>query len=242
MGHPDLYESLILGLELVRYRVLHHDDFSVKYSGGPMHGSGGCTLLSLLILDEDKRHIRYISRVMCAAPLSESLERWKGPVSRALLAFNSMVTEVSNNLRNLVEMVLLAMCAHGDTDRLILDTKSWTQLSLKYQPFCKYGVNARLPFMRELDTTFGVLARCKVEEMMTKKRNEGYTVEKELNLVDIDDLKPLVSDLPKEVKRIYIFWDAVPPKCCKANYSLSVRLRRRILTEQHSWIIRSWET
>lgn len=69
---------------------------------------------------------------MCAAPLSETPERWNGPVSRALLAFNSMVTEVSNNLRNLVEMVVLAMCAHGDTDRLILDPKSWTQLGLKY--------------------------------------------------------------------------------------------------------------
>jgi hypothetical protein len=38
-GYPDLYESLFLGLELVRFKVLHHEDFSIKYSGGPMHGS-----------------------------------------------------------------------------------------------------------------------------------------------------------------------------------------------------------
>jgi len=39
-NYPDLYEALYLGLELLRQRVLHHEDFSVKYSGGAMHGSG----------------------------------------------------------------------------------------------------------------------------------------------------------------------------------------------------------
>jgi hypothetical protein len=40
VGYPELYESLYLGLELVRFKVLHHDDFSIKYSGGAMNGSG----------------------------------------------------------------------------------------------------------------------------------------------------------------------------------------------------------
>jgi Temperature dependent protein affecting M2 dsRNA replication len=39
-GHKDLYEPLCLGLELLRLKVLHHEDFSVKYSGAAMHGSG----------------------------------------------------------------------------------------------------------------------------------------------------------------------------------------------------------
>lgn len=87
--------------------------------------------------------------------------------------------------------------------------------------------------MRELDTTFAVLARCKVEQMMTKKRNEGFTVEKELSLVDVDDLKLLVANLPKEVERIYIFWDAVPPKRCTANHSFSLLSERRIQKGRH---------
>lgn len=39
-GRPELYESLYLGLELVRYKVLKHGEFSIKYSGGPTKGSG----------------------------------------------------------------------------------------------------------------------------------------------------------------------------------------------------------
>jgi len=39
-AHTDLYEALYLGLELLRLKALHHGDFSVKYSGAAMHGSG----------------------------------------------------------------------------------------------------------------------------------------------------------------------------------------------------------
>ena len=61
--------------------------------------------------------------------------QWRGPVSQAYLAFNSMVMEVSKNLRNLVEMVVLAMCVHGDVDRVGRDTFEWTKLGLMYFPF-----------------------------------------------------------------------------------------------------------
>jgi hypothetical protein len=39
-AHKDLHEALYLGLELLRLKVLHHEEFSVKYSGAAMHGSG----------------------------------------------------------------------------------------------------------------------------------------------------------------------------------------------------------
>ena len=39
-ARPDLFDSLYVGLELVRSKFLHHEDFSVKYTGGAIHGSG----------------------------------------------------------------------------------------------------------------------------------------------------------------------------------------------------------
>lgn len=44
--------------------------------------------------------------------------------------FNSMVMEVSRNLRNLVEMVVLAMCVHGDVDRMYFKTYDWTKIGM----------------------------------------------------------------------------------------------------------------
>ena len=53
-------------------------------------------------------------------------------MSKAYLAFNSMVMEVSRNMRNLVEMVVLAMSVHGDVDRIGRDVFEWTLLGMMY--------------------------------------------------------------------------------------------------------------
>jgi len=106
--------------------------------------------------------------------------------------------------------------------------------------------NDRLPFNRQFNTLFGVLARCKVEQMVTKKRNEKLTTHTELSLKELslkesslkestlkestlkestlkestllgaDDLKSLVPNLAIEVLRMYTLWDAV--------YSVMARL------------------
>jgi Temperature dependent protein affecting M2 dsRNA replication len=89
---------------------------------------------SNLIVDEDKRHVRYICRLACTTSVKTSPTVWRAPVSHAYLAFNSMVMEFSRNMRNLVEMVVLAMCVHGDVDRIGRDTFEWTKLGLMYFP------------------------------------------------------------------------------------------------------------
>jgi hypothetical protein len=130
--HKDLYEALYLALELVRLRVLHHEDFSVKYSGAAMHGNGKSQHFNTNGIDVEKNHIRFICRLACLASLAKPPYPWKGPVSLAYLAFNSMVMEVARNLRNLVEMVVLAMCVHGDVERFERPTFEWTKLGLMY--------------------------------------------------------------------------------------------------------------
>ena len=43
-----------------------------------------------------------------------------------------MATEVQHNLRNLLEMMVLAMCVHGDVDRLAKKSLEWTTLGMTY--------------------------------------------------------------------------------------------------------------
>jgi hypothetical protein len=45
-----------------------------------------------------------------------------------------MVMEVQRNLRNLVEMMTLAMCVHGEVDRPSKKAEDWTDLGLAYVP------------------------------------------------------------------------------------------------------------
>jgi hypothetical protein len=90
------------------------------------------TLWSVLTVDVEKAHIRFICMIACLASLTVTPSPWLGPVSQAFLAFNSMVMEVSRNLRNLVEMTVLAMCVHGDVDRVSRKALDWTKLGMMY--------------------------------------------------------------------------------------------------------------
>ena len=130
--YPDLYDPLYLGLELFRLKALNHDEFSIHYPGEPKHGTGKSCPVVKLSLDEERNHIRLLSRVASLTTLTKTPYPWKGPVSKALLAYNSMVTEVQRNIRNLIEMVLLSMCAHGDVNRLSKKPHEWTAFGMQY--------------------------------------------------------------------------------------------------------------
>lgn len=112
-------------------------------------------------------------------------------------------------MRNLVEMVVLAMSVQGDIVRIGREVFEWTQLGMMYSfPFCSI-IDSRLPFGKELNTTLAILTRCKLEETMCRKRNEGISVEKELSLVEVDTVQSLVPDVTVEIGRMYALWDAV---------------------------------
>ena len=83
------------------------------------------------MLDDEKKHIRYVCRLACTASLAAPRERWEGPISRTYLAFHSMVTELQTHLRSLVEMVTLSMCVHYDVLRTDRPNIEWTQIGLK---------------------------------------------------------------------------------------------------------------
>ena len=112
-------------------------------------------------------------------------------------------------MRNLVEMVVLAMAVHGDVTRIGREVSEWTQLGMMYSLPLSSSADDRLPFGKELNTTLAILTRCKLEETIGRKRNEGISVEKELSLVEVDSVQSLVPDVTVEIGRMYALWDAV---------------------------------
>ena len=112
-------------------------------------------------------------------------------------------------MRNLVEMVVLAMSVHGDVTRIGREVFEWTQLGMMYSLSLSSIADNRLPFGKELNTTLAILMRSQLEETMSRKRNEGISVEKELSLVEVDSVQSLVPDVTVEIGRMYALWDAV---------------------------------
>lgn len=80
-------------------------------------------------LEEDKTFNMLVSRVACIGKLQHKNIGYSGPLSRQLLCYRSLVSEVRSALRNLVEVTLASLLLSGEADR---DRNDWSELGLKY--------------------------------------------------------------------------------------------------------------
>ncbi|EIT82188.1 XPG I-region protein [Aspergillus flavus] len=135
----NLEEATFLAIEMVRFGVLNAKQWFAHVSGGPMRGS-----------DEDKNFNILVSRVACIAKLQHKSIGYSGPLSRQLLCYRSLVSEVRATLRNLIEVVLTGLLLSGDADR---DRDDWTGLSVK------------LPFIDDNDCGLGIAVRTYLDDL-----------------------------------------------------------------------------
>ena len=71
-----------------------------------------------------------VSRLACLGKIRHDSKRWSGPLSRHLLAYQSIISNMQGSLRDLMEMILAAMFLDGSVDR---DRNDWTEISLGYE-------------------------------------------------------------------------------------------------------------
>ena len=77
-------------------------------------------------LDIDKRNCMLVSRLACLGKFRHEPKGWSGPLSRHLLAYQSIISNVHKSLRDLLEMLLAAMLLEGLVDR---DRNDWAEFS-----------------------------------------------------------------------------------------------------------------
>ena len=81
--------------------------------------------------EDDKTFNMLVSRVACVAKLQHKSIGYSGPLSRQLLCYRSLISEVRSALRNLIEVVLAGLLLSGDANR---DRNDWTEMAIKYVP------------------------------------------------------------------------------------------------------------
>lgn len=109
-----------------------------------------------------------VSRVACIAKLQHKAIGYSGPLSRQLLCYRSLVSEVRSALRNLVEVVLASMLLSGEADR---ERKDWPELGIKYVLswialwFSFLTRHSRLPFIDDNDCGLGIAVRTYLDDL-----------------------------------------------------------------------------
>ncbi|RDW62993.1 MKT1 family protein [Aspergillus mulundensis] len=140
-----LEEATFVAIELLRFGVLNAEQWFSHVSGGPMRGS-----------DEDKSFNMLISRVACVGKLRHKNIGYSGPLSRQLLSYRSLITEVRATLRNLIEISLVSLLLSGDANR---DRNDWTELAIRQV------WHSGLPFIDDNDCGLGIAVRTYLDDL-----------------------------------------------------------------------------
>ncbi|KAJ5160033.1 uncharacterized protein N7482_007037 [Penicillium canariense] len=135
----NLEDAIFLAIEMLRMDLLNTKHWFSHVSGGPMRGS-----------EEDKTFNMLVSRVACIAKLQHKAIGYSGPLSRQLLCYRSLISEVRSALRNLVEVVLTGLLLSGDADR---DRNDWVEMGIK------------LPFIDDNDCGLGIAVRTYLDDL-----------------------------------------------------------------------------
>ncbi|KAJ5607342.1 hypothetical protein N7537_003961 [Penicillium hordei] len=135
----NLEESIFIAIEMIRLGLLNTKNWFSHVSGGPMRGS-----------EDDKTFNMLVSRVACVAKLQHKSIGYSGPLSRQLLCYRSLISEVRSALRNLIEVVLAGLLLSGDADR---DRNDWTEMAIK------------LPFIDDNDCGLGIAVRTYLDDL-----------------------------------------------------------------------------
>ena len=103
------------------------------HQGTDQVGADAWRLTACILLtsapDIDKRNAMLVSRVACLGKIRHSATAYSGPLSRHMLAYHSIVSNVHASLRDLLEMIVAAMFLEGLVDR---DRDDWVDISLGY--------------------------------------------------------------------------------------------------------------
>ncbi|KAJ6113118.1 XPG N-terminal [Penicillium capsulatum] len=135
----ELEEAIFIAIEMLRFDLLNTKGWFSHVSGGPMRGS-----------EEDKTFNMLVSRVACIAKLQHKSIGYSGPLSRQLLCYRSLISEVRYALRNLIEVVLAGLLLSGEADR---DRSDWSELGIK------------LPFIDDNDCGLGIAVRTYLDDL-----------------------------------------------------------------------------
>jgi hypothetical protein len=107
--NPDvgnLYEAVLVAFELIRFDILDAGNWHEKLEGYPMHGTA-----------DDRASLLLISRCASLLKLRHEQIGYTGPLSKNLLHFRSLASEVRSADRSLTEAIVASNFLHAQSKR-----------------------------------------------------------------------------------------------------------------------------
>ena len=151
-----------------------------------------------------------VSRVACLGKIRHQAKPYSGPLSRHLLAYQSLISSVRSALRDLLEMILAAMFLEGSVNR---ERDDWMDLSLRYVARTRcHGVALlilrSLPLYDEHSCALGNLTLHYLDELCTRETPTADDTKKEVK--DLGQKMWITkSRFSESLDDAFHLWDAV---------------------------------
>ncbi|PBP27891.1 XPG domain-containing protein [Diplocarpon rosae] len=183
-AHKDIHhleEAAFLAFELLRFDNLNSRRRHTELIGGPLRGS-----------EEDKAHCILIGRTACLLKLRHENLGYTGPLSKNFLAFHSIIKEVRETDRDLLEGVLASLLLNGQGQRPRDDLD---------------GLGRSLPFSKDIDTSLGIAVKTYLDDFL---KAEWSAQERQENKAEyIRKYLPHSINFAEDLDVAFKFFDAI---------------------------------
>ncbi|KAL5604140.1 hypothetical protein BROUX41_002127 [Berkeleyomyces rouxiae] len=175
-----LYEAVFLAFELIRYGVLDGKMMYENLQGMPGSGS-----------EEDKTSVLLICRCATLLNLDHQPNGYTGPLNKNLLGFSTLVSEVRDANRNLVEALAASLFLHAQADRNRTDF---------------LAISQKLPFAHHPNVGMGIAMKTFLDDT-----NAEDSVEERQKHVQgvVDRWIPFAKNIHEDITLVYKLIDAI---------------------------------
>lgn len=157
-GFPHLYESILVALELIRFELLNARNPHDELRGLPLNGT-----------EIDQSSLLLISRCASLLKLRHQANGYTGPLSKNLLAFRSLVSEVRSADRDLIEAIVASMFMYAQAKRNRDDGWELSHQYASYPPTSsRQSTDSfdRLPFLYDPDVALGIAVKTYLDDLL----------------------------------------------------------------------------
>lgn len=174
-------EAAFLAVELLKYDQLNARHRHSEWVGGPIRGS-----------EEDNASCLLIARCASLLKLRHTSIGYTGPLSKNLLAFQSIISAIRESDRDLAETVFAAMFLYAHANR---DQKDWEGLGLS------------LPLANDNDIGLGIAVKTFLDDHSDPAFSMDERRQRRSKYAAI--CVPNATNFPEDLDLAYRFFDAI---------------------------------
>ena len=159
--------------------------------------------------DTDKSNCLLLSRLACNGKMLHPSKGYSGPLSRHLLAYQSLVSVTRSSLRDLIEMSLAVLFLEGHAERIREDFLDIAEMYVNSRTTVISALLTicRLPFRDDFSAGLGILTKTYLDEFGSLSR--PIDASQRQNIMDRAELWLVHTNVSGSFKLSCELWDAV---------------------------------